>query len=187
MNNETPDYIKTLLVPNGKKPQGRKVWSIDLESVWLPFFTATNTVGDTRLPADSLGCPLRLGYELDGTVKFSRTGRPVIKVAKELADTIRLVKENFTATLTNFASGVIADKPDGYKAQVEVARKAGEPILLKDRGNLQEALAVLVAKAEAEAEAEAKAQLTVEPVVEPVVEPATESGKPHKEKVAVTA
>ena len=39
----TPNYIKSLLAPNTKKPQGRKVWSIDLETVWLPFFTATNT------------------------------------------------------------------------------------------------------------------------------------------------
>src|SRR3990172_124444 len=34
---ETPSYIKSLLIPNGKKPAGRKVWSIDLETVWLPF------------------------------------------------------------------------------------------------------------------------------------------------------
>jgi len=30
---ETPSYIKALLIPNGKKPAGRKVWSIDLETV----------------------------------------------------------------------------------------------------------------------------------------------------------
>jgi hypothetical protein len=40
---ETPNYIKSLVMPNGKKPAGRRVWSIDLETVWLPFFYATNT------------------------------------------------------------------------------------------------------------------------------------------------
>ena len=60
---ETPNYIKSLLIPSIKKPQGRRVWSIDLEQVWLPFFTATNTMGDTAIPVDALGCPLRLGYD----------------------------------------------------------------------------------------------------------------------------
>ena len=85
---ETPDYIKALLRPNGRKPAGRRVWSIDLETVWLPFFTATNTMGDTAIPHEALGAPLRLAYNADGTVKFSQTGRPVIKVAKEIADMI---------------------------------------------------------------------------------------------------
>ena len=34
--------INGLLQRITRKPQGRKVWSIDLETVWLPFFTATN-------------------------------------------------------------------------------------------------------------------------------------------------
>ena len=62
-------YIKQLLIPNGKKPQGRRVWAIDLETVWMPFFTATNTMGDTALPADVLGAPLRLAYNGDGSGK----------------------------------------------------------------------------------------------------------------------
>ena len=47
---ETPNYIKSLVTPTTKQPQGRKVWSIDLQQVWLPFFTATNTMGDTAIP-----------------------------------------------------------------------------------------------------------------------------------------
>jgi len=50
--NETPNYIKSLLMPSAKSPQGRRVWSIDLETVWLPFFTATNTTGDTAIPQE---------------------------------------------------------------------------------------------------------------------------------------
>ena len=76
MSTKTPQYIKALLKPNGTKPAGRRVWSIDLESVWLPFFTATNTMGDTALAAESLGAPLRLAYDPDGTPKFSKSGRP---------------------------------------------------------------------------------------------------------------
>jgi len=165
---ETPNYIKALLMPNGRKPTGRRVWSIDLEMVWLPFFTATNTMGDTHISPDALGAPLRLAYQADGSVKFSKTGRPVTKVAKDLSDNIRLVRENFTAGLINYANGVIAENPDGYKAQVEVARKAGEPIIRKDKQNLEQALAEAMeqAIAEAEGKGEVKAEAKAETVAE---------------------
>jgi len=143
-------------MPNGQKPRGRRVWSIDLESVWLPFFLSTNTVGDTAIPVDALGAPLRLAYNADGSVKFSKTGRPVTKVAKEVADSVRLVRDNFTAGLVAYAGSVIANKPEDYKAQVEQAREAGEPIIAKDRANLDKAIANAMVEAVAEAEVKAK-------------------------------
>jgi hypothetical protein len=153
---DTPNYIKSLLMPNGKKPAGRRVWSIDLESVWLPFLTSTNTMGDTAIPVDALGAPLRLAYNADGSVKFSKAGRPVTKVAKEIADSVRLVRDNFTAGLVAYASGVITENPEGYKAQIELAREAGEPIIAKDRANLDKAIANAMAEAVCQAEAKAK-------------------------------
>ena len=46
----TATYIKQLVTPQAKSANtARKVWSIDLEPVWLPFFTATNTMGDTAI------------------------------------------------------------------------------------------------------------------------------------------
>jgi len=170
---ETPNYIKSLLTPTTKQPQGRRVWSIDLERVWLPFFTATNTMGDTAIPVDALGCPLRLGYDKTGAVRFSQAGRPVVRVAKEIGDNIRLVRDNFTANLLNYAGAVIRDNADGYKATIELARKAGEPIYQHDKNQLASALkakaeaeavaqAEAIAKAEAEAKAEAVAQAEAE-------------------------
>ncbi len=170
---ETPNYIRSLLIPNnGNKPRARRVWGIDLELVWLPFFLATNTMGDTAIPADALGAPLRLGYNADGSVKFSKTGRPITKVARDIADSVRLVKDNFTAGLLTYAKGVITDNPDGYSAQVETAKVAGEPIQTKDRANLDKALAeareqaiaeaVAVAERKAKAEARAKSKEKVE-------------------------
>jgi hypothetical protein len=110
-------------------------------------------MGDTAIPSQAIGCPLRLGYDKTGAVRFSQAGRPVIRVAKEIADNVRLVRDNFTANLLNYAGSVIKDNADGYKAQVELARKAGEPIYQYDKNQLDLAL-----KAKAEAEAEAKAQ-----------------------------
>ena len=141
---------------------------------------AVNTVGDTAIPHDALGAPLRLAYDPDGSVKFSKTGRPVIRVVKELADTVRTVRENFTAGLQNYAEQVVTEHPDDYKGQVELARRAGEPIVVNDRQNLQDALAKAMEQAICEAEAKANA----EPVAEPVAEP--EARKP-KGKVAVPA
>jgi hypothetical protein len=156
---ETPNYIKSLLTPTTKQPQGRKVWSIDLQQVWLPFFTATNTMGDTAIPSQALGCPLRLGYDKTGAVRFSQAGRPVIRVAKEIADNVKLVRDNFTANLLNYAGSVIRDNGEAYKAQIELAHKAGEPIYQHDRIELDLAL-----KAKAEAEALAKAEAETEAV-----------------------
>jgi hypothetical protein len=148
---ETPNYIRALLVPNGKKPAGKRVWSIDLETIWLPFFTATNTMGDTAIPSDALGAPVRLGYNQDGSVKFSKTGRPVLKVAKDIADSVRLIRENFATGLIVYATQVSADNPEGYKAQLELAREAGAPITAKDSAQLSKAIAQQVADAMAEA------------------------------------
>ena len=156
MASKTPQYIKTLLKPNGTKPAGRRVWSIDLESVWLPFFTATNTMGDTAIPHEALGAPLRLAYNPDGSVKFSKTGRPVIKVAKDVQDNVRMVRENFVASLQAYAHGVAKENPDGYKAEVEASAKAGLPIVEKDKEALETAIR-LQSEAMAEARAEAEA------------------------------
>ena len=196
----TPSYIKSLLTPTTKQPQGRKVWAIDLQTVWLPFFTATNTMGDTAIPAEAIGCPLRLGYDKAGQVKFSQAGRPAIRVAKELSDNIRLVRDNFTANLLNYAGSVIRDNADGYKAQVALAVKAGEPIYQHDRTELDKALqaraqaeaeaeAVVKAQAEAVAKAEAvaQAQAQAQTEAEAVVKAEAEVKSKNKKRELVTA
>ena len=170
---ETPNYIKSLLTPTTKQPQGRKVWSIDLQQVWLPFFTATNTMGDTAIPSEAIGCPLRLGYDKAGQVRFSQAGRPVIRVAKEIADNVKLVRDNFTANLLNYAGSVMRDNAEGYKAQIETAKKAGEPIYQHDKNQLSNALK---ARAEAEAREQAEA-LAKEAESETEAESAKSKGK----------
>ena len=160
---ETPRYIKSLLMPNGQKPAGRKVWSIDLELVWLPFFMATNLMGDTAISHEALGAPLRLSYNPDGTVKFTKSGRPQVKVVKELSDSIRTVRENFTATLTNYAGGVFNSNPDEYKALVSAIRQAGEPIVQRDKTAISEALKAQIEEVMSTAESK-----VTEPVTEPV-------------------
>lgn len=147
----TPNFIKTLVKANGKS-SGRKVWSVDLETVWLPFFTATNTMGDTRIAHEALGAPLRLTYNPDGSVKFSKAGRPVIRVAKDINDNVKLVRENFIAGLQNYASSVISENAEGYKEQVKLATEAGAPIQDHDKEKLEDAMAKAIEQADAESE-----------------------------------
>lgn len=167
----SPSYIKQLLQPNGNKRQGRRVWSIDLETVWLPFLHATNVMGDTAIPADALGAPIRLAYDKDGAVKFSKSSRPVTKVAKEIAQTVTLVRENMVANLQNYTHQVAEDKASQYKTSVATALKAGQPILTKDRIELDKAIKAQIEQALRDAEAK-PAEATAE--------------QPEAKKVAVT-
>jgi len=162
---QTPNYIKSLLAPTTKKPQGRKVWSIDLLTVWLPFFTATNAMQDTAIPSDALGCPLRLGYDKAGAVRFTQAGRPVVRVAKDISDNVRLVRDNFTANLLSYAGEVMRDNAEAYKVQVGLAQKAGMPIYQHDLAELDKAI-----KAQAEAQAIATAKTEPEAKAEPITE-----------------
>jgi hypothetical protein len=166
---QTPDYIRALVIPNGKAKSGKRAWGIDLETVWLPFFFATNTAGETAIPSEALGCPVRLAYSGDGSVKFSKSGRPVTKVAKELGEAVRMVKGNFEATLQSYAHSVIAENGEGYKAQVELAVAAGKPIAENDKANLSEAMAKAMESALAQAEGKAEPEPAIEP--EPVAVP----------------
>lgn len=176
-----PDYIKALLKPTTSNPKGRKVWSIDLETVWLPFLTATNLMGDTAIPHEAMGAPLRLGYDADGSVKFGKSGRPVVKVVKEIADSVKLVRENMIAGLMAFTHEVVEFDPEGYQGQIIASIEAGKPIIEKDNRALTEAYAAI-----AEAERIA-AQTAAEKVAAEKAEKVAAEKAQKAEKVAVTA
>lgn len=155
---KTPDFISSLFKPTQKTQSGRKVWSVDLETVWLPFFTATNTQGVTDIPREAIGAPLRLGYNTDGSVKFSKNGRAVIRVAKEISQNVSLVRENFVAGLQNYTHTVRSENESAYNETVKACIKAGKPIAEADKANLEKAMKAMVEAAIAEAEAQANAK-----------------------------
>ena len=170
----TPSYIKSLLMPNGKKQTGRRVWSIDMETVWLPLLHATNVMGDTAIPAEALGAPIRLSYDRDGAVKFGKSGRPVTKVVKEISQTVTLIRENLVANLQDYTAQVAESKAKEYKVSVTSALKAGKPILDNDKAELSKAVQAQLDEAVRKAEAEAQAEAEAPP-------------EPEREKQAVTA
>lgn len=154
---QTPAAIAKMLKPVATKPQGRKVWSIDLETVWIPFFTASNTVGDTNISHEALGAPLLLAKDKDGTIRFNDAGRPVLRVNKELSKAVGDVRQNIIAELMNYPQIVYKAKPEEYKAQLEANHKAGQPIIDK---MTSEITAAQVAQATAEASAVPTGQQT---------------------------
>jgi hypothetical protein len=163
--NNTPTYIKSLVTPNtAKKPQGRKVWSIDLETVWLPFFTATNTMADTAIPSEAIGCPMRLSYDKAGAVRFSQNGKPVIRVAKEVSDSVKMVRDNFVANLLQYTGEVMTSHSEDYSNQLALAEKMGKPIAQHDQAELSKALETFK-EAEATQEATTEAETIKEAVL----------------------
>ena len=149
----TPDYISRLLKPIQGQQADRKVWSIPLAGVLVPFFTASNTTGETSIPSESLGCPLRLAREQDGTPKFSATGRPVVRVVKDIADQVRMMRDNYIFGLQSYTETVRKGMPDQFKAQVEANRLAGEPLALKDAADLEDYIVAQSEKPQAPAQA----------------------------------
>ena len=152
-NGATPSYIKALLAPSGKGNNSRRAWSIDVETVWVPFFTATNVMGDTSLPDDVLGAPIRLAKSPDGEVRFTQSGRPVMRVHPELNSQIGVVRENFVAGLQSYVGSVQNERPDAYGVQVAKQQAAGMPIMEADQLDILDA----VEKQRLEAEAAAAA------------------------------
>jgi hypothetical protein len=145
-------YIKNLTKVQPKAQNKRNVWSIDLESVWLPFFTATNAMNDTAIPSEALGAPLRLAYNKDNSVKFSKSGKPVVKVAKDISQMVSSVKSNFIAGLQAYTSEVYENEADKVKAVVTGAIEAGKPIIDNDTANLKTAYEKIAEQAKNEAD-----------------------------------
>ena len=146
-NSNTPSYIKALLAPN-KSRGSRRAWSIDVESVWVPFFTATNVMGETDLPDDVLGAPIRLARSKDGEIRFNDSGRPITRVHPDLNAQVTLVRENFVAGLQAYTGSVQEERPDAYGEHVARQYAAGQPIEGQELHEVAQAVAKLKAEVE---------------------------------------
>ncbi len=141
MPTKVPSYIANLVKPTQKAPPARRVWSIDLEGTWVPFFTATNVTKATEVPPEDLGVPLRLAKSKDGQVRFGQNGRPTLRVAPCLNDAITSVRENFIAGLLAFTGQVMKENVEGYKAEVKKYQAAGRPVIAAMQRDVDEAVA----------------------------------------------
>jgi hypothetical protein len=171
-NGNTPTYIKSLLAPNKSTRGSRRAWGIDVEAVWVPFFTATNVMGETFLPDDVLGAPIRLAKTKDGEVRFDNNGRPRMSVHQELNAQVTLVRENFVAGLQAYTGSVMEERTDAYREQVEAQQLAGAVVLEQLHEDVAQALELL---AEAEAALEAAQAAAAAQVEREAAEPEIET------------
>jgi hypothetical protein len=138
--------IKVMLTPTLKKGGDKRAWSIPVTTTWVPFFTATNVKGLTTIEPDVLGAPLRLAKNEDGSIKFTKAGRPMTKVHPILAEQVKVARENYEADLLAFAGNVAREMPGKYKAQVELAQRAAEPVTAQMDQDVDDFLAKLAAE-----------------------------------------
>lgn len=128
-------FIEVLLAPRGTEARDRKVWGIGLETVLVPFLTATNAENKTAIPYEALGAPLRLQYNDDGTPKYSeKSGKPVIRVAKPISEQVRLMRENYVGYLQAHTAMVAKNNADRFNQERRLSLEAGKPILEADKG-----------------------------------------------------
>lgn len=125
-----PYVCDSLLKPlPGAATGDRRVWSIPLAAVWVPYFTSTNARAKTRLAPEVLGAPLRLAKKEDGSIRFNKAGKPVLRVVSEMNAQIRTVRENLVSDLLADVAQTQKTHAAEFKAQVEAAQKAGAVIL----------------------------------------------------------
>lgn len=148
-----PEYVKQLARPRAAGASERKVWSIGLDSKWVPYFTATNTAGVTAVSPAALGAPLRPAKDKSGAVRFGTSGKVQFRVEPELNASIMAAKENFEASLVEFAKSVQAEHPDEYRAQAQANAVAAAPVMQQVASDIADAQAKREALAKAADEA----------------------------------
>jgi acyl-CoA reductase-like NAD-dependent aldehyde dehydrogenase len=112
-------------------------------------------MGDTAIPSDAIGCPMRLAYDKNTKeVKFSANGKPVIRVESHVQEAVKMVRDNFQANLLQYAGEVMTNHSEEYAKQLEMAEKLGKPIADYDKAELSKAIAI---REEIAKEAELKA------------------------------
>lgn len=122
-----------------KKKAQKQVWAIPLTD-WTSFFTATNVNGKTHVSREALGAPLRLAYNSDDSVKLSKKGIPIVRIAKDISDNVRFVRELVHDGITAYAVDTIENNPDAYEAEKQACAKAGKPIADRDSVNYLKAI-----------------------------------------------
>lgn len=137
------NYFKSLVTPrNGQAVADRKSWSIPLNSVLIPFFTASNVVGNTSVSREALGHPIRLATDTDGNVRFSKKGMPVYKIAKDITDSVKVIRENFIANMVDFANDVANGKEttELYVSEAKASVEAGNTLKAHETVTLAKAI-----------------------------------------------
>jgi hypothetical protein len=138
--------ITSMLKPQFKSGSEKRAWSIGIRTTWVPFYTATNAAGKSSIPADVLGAPERLARNKDGSIKFSKSGRPVMRVHPVLAEKVKICRDNYEADLLGYVGRISSEMPGKYKAEVQLAQRAAVPITAQIDQDVDDFLANIAAE-----------------------------------------
>ena len=174
----TMDDVKSMFTQQRKIGGGKRAWGIHVEQTWVPFFTASNVRGATHIPSDVLGAPERLALDNDGSIKLSKTGRPVTRVHPVLAEHVKVVQDKFVSDLQGYTGVTARELPDAYRAEVDAYQQAGQVELQGMLQSVDDFLASLAAQRAADA-----AKLIAAAIPTPSENGNTPKGR--KEKAAV--
>ena len=56
----------------------------------------------------------------------------MIRIAKDISDNVKLVRDNFIAGLQAYANDTAKELPEAYQESINTAVKAGKPIIDRD-------------------------------------------------------
>lgn len=143
------DLIIEMVKQSEKKQSERKVWSIPLESVLIPFMVATNAHGITKIDREAIGSPVRLARNTDdGTPKISKGGKLITQVAKPIRDHVSAMRQNYIASIVSATNELANDKPTEYEAELKASIKAGATILKRDNSDIRKFNALIKSQAD---------------------------------------
>jgi hypothetical protein len=108
--------LRTFKTPRDSAPIRRGL----LLEPFLPFFRATNKEGLTAIPREHLDKPLWLQRNRDGSTKFGKNGRPVVKVSKELTEHTKLLIYNFVASFHQYFSSSARTEDNGEELSLRL-------------------------------------------------------------------
>ncbi|KKM99287.1 hypothetical protein LCGC14_1149230, partial [marine sediment metagenome] len=104
---------------------------------------------------------------------FSKSGKPVTKIATPLSDGIKLVRENFTANLISYVNVVQKERTSDFSEHVKMAIEQGKPITAHDTAELDKAIQLQIEAEKVAVIAEAEKVANAVPVPEPEKETVT--------------
>jgi len=167
------------LVRQGPAPRSsKKLWGGDVETQWVPFFSATNVLGDTAISDTSMGAPIITPIGEDGVPKFNRNGEPVRQVQTEIRRAVSSVQASFFAGLAQFAGEVQRLNQREYVEAVKRYQNAGTLVKEAEDAAIEEELdrrrAAALAELENIAAEEAASKPTTMPELDTLPEHAQE-------------
>lgn len=127
------DYITAVMQDNRpEKTVSKRVWGIPLDT-WIPFFVAGRVKGVAaalELSPEGLAVPVRKVYdEQTGDLRFTKTGRPMERVVKEISKAVGVARDNYVAALQAQTAQVRESDPEGYMFEVGSIQTAGRKYL----------------------------------------------------------